>query len=61
LIVAVFSLTEPNILAHTAHSVSKKGVKKRDLNDTELRAIIAGFMSHIRYEKKRSTVEGHKD
>ena len=41
-------LTEPNILSHTAHSVSKKGIKKRDLNDVELRDILADLLPYIR-------------
>ena len=40
---------EPNLLTHTAHSVSKKGVKKRDLNDMELRRdILADLLAHVR-------------
>ena len=39
---------EPNLLSHTAHSVSKKGVRKRDLNDVELREILAELLPHIR-------------
>ena len=44
----VFLPTEPNLLSHTAHSVSKKGIKKRDLNDIELREILADLLPHIR-------------
>ena len=40
--------TEPNLLSHTAHSVSKKGIKKRDLNDIELREILAELLPHVR-------------
>ena len=40
---------EPNLLTHTAHSVSKKGVKKRDLNDMELRRdILADLLANVR-------------
>ena len=39
---------EPNLLTHTAHSVSRKGIKKRDLNDHELREILADIMPHVR-------------
>lgn len=39
---------EPNLLSHTTHSVSKKGIRKRDLNDTELRDILLDLMPHIR-------------
>ncbi|ESO97990.1 hypothetical protein LOTGIDRAFT_92273, partial [Lottia gigantea] len=41
---------EPNLLSHTAHSVSKKGVKKRDLNDVELREILANLLPLIRMD-----------
>jgi len=27
---------EPNLLSHTAHSVTRKGVKKRDLSGTKI-------------------------
>lgn len=39
---------EPNLLSHTAHSVSKKGVKRRDLNDVELRDILAEILPLVR-------------
>lgn len=41
---------EPNLLNHTAHSVSKKGIRKRDLNDVELREILAELLPHIRMD-----------
>lgn len=41
---------EPNLLSHTAHSISKKGVKKRDLNDEELKDILADLLPLIRTE-----------
>lgn len=44
----MYILAEPNLLSHTAHSVSKKGVKKRDLDDVELREIIADLLPHVR-------------
>ena len=40
--------TEPNLLSHTAHSVSKKGIKKKDLNDTELREMLTDLMPYVR-------------
>lgn len=40
---------EPNLLNHTTHSVSKKGVKRRDLDDTELKSIISEHLSLVRY------------
>jgi len=42
--------TEPNILSHTTHSISKKGVKKRDLNDLELRNILAEILPLVRID-----------
>ncbi|XP_013414062.1 BTB/POZ domain-containing protein 7 [Lingula anatina] len=39
---------EPNLLSHTAHSVTKKGVKRRDLNDTELREILCEVLPYVR-------------
>ena len=44
----ILILTEPNLLSHTTHSVSKKGIRKRDLNDTELRDILIDLTPHIR-------------
>ncbi|XP_060571333.1 BTB/POZ domain-containing protein 7-like [Ruditapes philippinarum] len=41
---------EPNLLSHTAHSVSKKGVKRRDLNDVELRDILAEILPLVRMD-----------
>lgn len=35
---------------HTAHSVSRKGVKKRDLSDVELREILADLLPHVRID-----------
>ncbi|XP_064602149.1 LOW QUALITY PROTEIN: BTB/POZ domain-containing protein 7-like [Liolophura sinensis] len=41
---------EPNLLSHTAHSVSKKGVKKRDLNDVELRDVLVDLLPLVRMD-----------
>ncbi|KAK3583322.1 hypothetical protein CHS0354_038932 [Potamilus streckersoni] len=41
---------EPNLLNHTAHSISKKGVKRRDLNDSELREILAELLPLVRMD-----------
>ncbi|KAG8222764.1 hypothetical protein J437_LFUL007833 [Ladona fulva] len=41
---------EPNLLSHTAHSVSRKGVKKRDLSDGELREIISDLIPLVRVD-----------
>lgn len=39
---------EPNLLSHTAHSVTRKGVKKRDLSDVELREILSELLPLVR-------------
>ncbi|XP_064624213.1 BTB/POZ domain-containing protein 7-like isoform X2 [Lineus longissimus] len=39
---------EPNLLNHTTHSVSKKGIKKRDLSDVELRDILSDLLVYVR-------------
>ena len=36
------------MLSHTAHSVAKKGIKKRDLSDVELREILSDLLQHVR-------------
>lgn len=41
---------EPNILSHTAHSVTRKGVKKRDLSDVELREILSDLLPLVRMD-----------
>lgn len=41
---------EPNIVSHTAHSVARKGVKKRDLSDVELREILSDFLPLVRMD-----------
>ncbi|WAR20178.1 BTBD7-like protein [Mya arenaria] len=41
---------EPNLLSHTAHSVSRKGVKRRDMNDVELRDIMAEVLPLVRMD-----------
>lgn len=43
-------ISEPNLLSHTAHSVSKKGVKRRDLNDVELRDILGDLLLLVRMD-----------
>lgn len=37
-------------MSHTAHSVTKKGVKKRDLNDVELRDILSDLLPLVRVD-----------
>ncbi|XP_055381855.1 BTB/POZ domain-containing protein 7 [Condylostylus longicornis] len=41
---------EPNLLSHTAHSVTRKGVKKRDLSDVELREILSELLPLVRMD-----------
>nr|XP_018912412.1 PREDICTED: BTB/POZ domain-containing protein 7 [Bemisia tabaci] len=41
---------EPNLVSQTAHSVSRKGIKKRDLNDVELREILSELLPHVRMD-----------
>ncbi|KAH8394123.1 hypothetical protein KR215_010229 [Drosophila sulfurigaster] len=41
---------EPNLLSHTAHSVSRKGVKRRDLSDIELREILSELLPLVRMD-----------
>ena len=48
IVVIVMCHIEPNLLSQTAHSISRKGVKKRDLSDVELRDILSDILPHIR-------------
>ncbi|XP_030568470.1 BTB/POZ domain-containing protein 7 [Drosophila novamexicana] len=41
---------EPNLLSHTAHSVARKGVRKRDLSDVELREILSELLPLVRMD-----------
>ncbi|XP_018571311.1 BTB/POZ domain-containing protein 7 [Anoplophora glabripennis] len=41
---------EPNIVSHTAHSVARKGIKKRDLSDVELREILSDLLPLVRMD-----------
>lgn len=41
-------ISEPNLLSHTTHSISRKGVRKRDMNDGELREILADMLPYLR-------------
>lgn len=46
----VFFLIEPNLLSGTAHSVNKRGVKRRDLDIEELREILSSLLPFVRIE-----------
>uniref|UniRef100_A0AAY4D5K5 BTB domain-containing protein n=1 Tax=Denticeps clupeoides TaxID=299321 RepID=A0AAY4D5K5_9TELE len=39
---------EPNLLSGTAHSVNKRGVKRRDLDPEELKEILSPLLPHVR-------------
>lgn len=41
---------EPNVVSQTAHSVARKGVRRRDLNDVELRDILSELLPHVRVD-----------
>uniref|UniRef100_F6XFZ1 BTB domain containing 7 n=1 Tax=Macaca mulatta TaxID=9544 RepID=F6XFZ1_MACMU len=41
---------EPNLLSGTAHSVNKRGVKRRDLDMEELREILSSLLPFVRIE-----------
>ncbi|GAA6109222.1 BTB/POZ domain-containing protein 7-like isoform X1 [Tachysurus ichikawai] len=41
---------EPNLLSGTAHSVNKRGVKRRDLDVEELKEILSPLLPYIRIE-----------
>jgi len=46
----LFFSTEPNLLSGTAHSVNKRGVKRRDLDIEELREILSPLLPFVRIE-----------
>lgn len=41
---------EPNLLSGTAHSVNKRGVKRRDLDLEELKEILSPLLPFVRTE-----------
>lgn len=41
---------EPNLLSGTAHSVNKRGVKRRDLDVEELKEILSSLLPYIRMD-----------
>lgn len=46
----MFGTTEPNLLSGTAHSVNKRGVKRRDLDVEELKEILSPLLPYVRME-----------
>lgn len=47
---AVLFYAEPNLLSGTAHSVNKRGVKRRDLDVEELKEILSPLLPFVRTE-----------
>ncbi|PIO60437.1 hypothetical protein TELCIR_18065 [Teladorsagia circumcincta] len=41
---------EPNVVADTSHSISRRGVKRGDLSGAELREILAPITAHLRID-----------
>lgn len=46
----LFCFIEPNLLSGTAHSVNKRGVKRRDLDIEELREVLSSLLPFVRIE-----------
>lgn len=47
---ALLFYSEPNLLSGTAHSVNKRGVKRRDLDVEELKEILSPLLPFVRTE-----------
>uniref|UniRef100_UPI003AB0403E BTB/POZ domain-containing protein 7-like n=1 Tax=Centroberyx gerrardi TaxID=166262 RepID=UPI003AB0403E len=41
---------EPNLLSGTAHSLTRRGVKRRDLDQEELKEILSSLLPHLRIQ-----------
>ncbi|KAK6108220.1 BTB/POZ domain family protein [Brugia pahangi] len=41
---------EPNLIANTAHSISRKGIRRSDLNDVELKSILSNLLPLVRID-----------
>lgn len=41
---------EPNVVSQTTHSVARKGIRRRDLNDVELRDILSDLLPLVRMD-----------
>lgn len=48
--ILVLIYLEPNLLSGTAHSVNKRGVKRRDLDVEELKEILSPLLPFVRTE-----------
>ena len=46
--VYLFFILEPNLVTHTAHSLARKGIKSKDLDDSDLREVASPLMLHVR-------------
>ena len=46
--VCLFFILEPNLVTHTAHSLARKGIKSKDLDDSDLREVASPLMLHVR-------------
>jgi len=43
-----FHIAEPNLVSHTAHSLARKGIKSKDLDDSQLREAASQVLPHVR-------------
>ncbi|VBB29507.1 unnamed protein product, partial [Acanthocheilonema viteae] len=41
---------EPNLIANTSHSISRKGIRRSELNDEELKSILANLLPLVRID-----------
>ncbi|EJW88351.1 hypothetical protein WUBG_00737, partial [Wuchereria bancrofti] len=41
---------EPNLIANTAHSISRKGIRRSELNDVELKSILSNLLPLVRID-----------
>lgn len=41
---------EPNLIANTIHSISRKGIRRSELNDEELKSILANLLPLVRID-----------
>ncbi|VDK76997.1 unnamed protein product [Litomosoides sigmodontis] len=41
---------EPNLIANTTHSISRKGIRRSELNDEELKSILANLLPLVRID-----------
>lgn len=41
---------EPNLIANTTHSISRKGIRRSELNDGELKSILSDLLPLVRID-----------